>query len=193
MTMSGSEDDYARAQRLSREGRYREALETYLVLAESEPQNGELYAFIGSMYFNGRGTAVDRGKAVWWCERAAEIGHLPAFVLLYKIYSMQEEWDAARNALEIAAIQGYSPALYYLGRLYRFGMGVTKDNERAHDYFKRAWARGHVFALRELAGSYMRGERGLLGIPNGLVMLARSVLLAAKIGWRDPTSERIQT
>ncbi len=56
---------------------------------------------------------------------------------------------AAREWLPHAA-QGNPEALFQLGQLYRRGLGVEQDVERAERYYRRAAQRGHVLAQGNL-------------------------------------------
>jgi TPR repeat protein len=49
------------------------------------------------------------------------------------------------------------------------GKGVAVDLQRAYDVLSNAAMRGHAYALRELAVQDLRGGRGVLWVPFGLV------------------------
>jgi hypothetical protein len=66
---------------------------------------------------------------------------------------------AAFRAFSIAADRGDLEALNMLGRCHEHGWGVPADQDRAADCFRRAAARGHVWAKVNLAQILMRRGR----------------------------------
>jgi len=115
--------------------------------------NAEAQFKIGEMYETGFGVKQDMALANEWISKSARQGHEVAkFKLLF--------WDMKKNGLtaqnkpryealvaSAAAEDGY--AQYYLGKLYANGAGVTKDSEKALDWFNKATLQGIVEAERE--------------------------------------------
>jgi len=189
--MSREKDElWERAAELYRRKDYAAAFPLYLGLAEDFGDHGELVLFVGHLYYFGRGTQKDEDEAVRWFRRAAELGVLKARLWLAGIYIAKGQRLAAREELEEAANLGWAPAMYYLGKMYELGLGVPVDPERASDYFQAAAQRGHVFAERQLALSLMRGH-GLRGLFAGLKRFALNMIVATKIHWTDPKSDRL--
>ncbi len=57
-----------------------------------------------------------------------------------------------------AAEKGDRHALNSLGTMYRDGVGVYKDDQKALEFFKKSAEKGHHAAMRELAFAYLEGR-----------------------------------
>jgi TPR repeat protein len=93
--------------------------------------------------------------------------------------------------IQKAAVQGYAPALYRLGLLYRDGLGVTASKDEAYNCWERAAAFGHPYAQREIALELVKGRAGLAGVARGLYWFLRMPLLAVRLISKDPDSEML--
>ena len=60
------------------------------------------------------------------------------------------DYAAAADQWRVHAAQGNAEALFNLGQLYRQGLGVGKDAEKAEGYYIRAAERGHAAAQSNL-------------------------------------------
>lgn len=60
------------------------------------------------------------------------------------------DYAAAADQWRVYAAQGSAEALFNLGQLYRQGLGVDKDAEKAEVYYTRAAERGHAAAQSNL-------------------------------------------
>ena len=91
---------------------------------------------LGVLYDEGRGVAVDRGRAEAWWRRAAGLGHRAAQHNLALLYlsgdSGHDDRPQATVWLEAAAAGGFAPSQYVLGGMYADGRGVPRDDSRAH-------------------------------------------------------------
>lgn len=190
--MTDGDRAYEEARELYERGDYTAALQAYRALAAMMPQHGELYAFIGKMYAEGRGTAINLEDATGWYSRALEAGYWPASLSVARLLGRRDLWAQARTMLEVAALQGYSPAMYYLGMIHKTGRGTVKDQERALLYFRRAATQGHVFARKEVALHLIRGGGGILMIFKGIGLLASALWTAFRTYWRTPNSDTIR-
>lgn len=178
------------ASRLFEEGRYVEAFHDYEELA----QNGSVTAqtVVGWFYYMGHGVTQNRETARQWLERAAGSGSAVALFYLGGLHRGQKRYQEALKHLEGAAEQNYSPALYHLGIMYDEGEGVTVDKDRAQYYLTKAAGLGNLRAQKDIAMSLIMGERGVWRIPQGVVSLARVLVTAVRVGWKDPDSDRIR-
>ncbi|SFM52089.1 Sel1 repeat-containing protein [Ectothiorhodospira mobilis] len=59
--------------------------------------------------------------------------------------------DLAVGWLRLAAQEAYPEAMYWLGRCHVAGQGVDRDEEAGLEWIRRAAARGHVIAQRQMA------------------------------------------
>lgn len=80
-------------------------------------------------------------------------GDFPHWYVLFKGI----DFKLALQCFEIAAKSGLWNALYNLGVLYRDGLGVDKDPEKAFDYFRRAAESMEPAPIRHLAKCYREG------------------------------------
>ena len=183
---------YEKAKSLYHARRYREALDVYLSLAETDSRSGEVLLQIGSMYYKGLGTSKNSEEAERWLQRAVEVGSPAAQYYLAAIRSQQGRYAESRELLERAASRAYAPAIYRLGVTYELGHSVPRDRRKAYELFKDAAAAGHVLAQRQIAVSLMRGERGFLLIPTGLLMIAKVLVNFIRFYIANPGDERIQ-
>lgn len=112
---------------------YSSAFSLFLPLAEGG--NTEAQAYLGQMYFEGKGTVRNDAKAVRWFSRAAEQGSAQAQYALSFFYrtgrGVRQSDEKAAQWLEKAARQGHQAAQYDLSALYLSGVGVPKDQVKA--------------------------------------------------------------
>jgi TPR repeat protein len=182
---------YAQARELHDAGRFQEALRVYEQLASINPSDGRVSLLIGNLYWWGTGTAPDHVQGERWLERAARSGEHRAYLSLAAICASQGLPDSERAWLEEAAAKGYAPALYYLGSAWEFGRWGRIDRARAVEQYERAAAKGYRHAAMRLGVSLMRGERGLLRMPLGMLRYAASFVQMVVLLYRDPSDERV--
>jgi uncharacterized protein len=178
------------ASRLFRAGRLEEAFQEYLELAEG----GSVLAqtLLGWLYYKGLGVTQDCGKAKMWLERAAASGAAVALFYLGGFYRGQRKYRAAIDYLERAAEQDYPPALYHLSIMYDEGEGVAVDRDMAQQYLTKAAQLGNLRAQKEVAMGLIRGGGGAWRIPKGVLMFVCAIVTTARVGWKDPDSDRIR-
>ncbi len=170
-------------------GEYKEALEKYRVLAERGSAPAQVR--VGWMYHTGRGVGEDREEARRWYKAAADTGSALGQFYLARLYLQEKDYATGLEFLGKAASQNYTPALARLGDLYDRGLaGVKRDREKALQYYQQAATGGHVIAQKRIALRMIRGQLGLLRIPQGFYALAPVLWSAFKLLWRDPYDER---
>ena len=115
--------------------------------------NAEAEFKIGEMYETGFGVKKDMKEAVSWITKAAAQGHETAsFKMLY--------WDIEKNGLKgenkkkfadlrAKANNGNIQAMYYLGKMYAYGVGVKKNYDKSLDWLNKATFAGVLEAERE--------------------------------------------
>ncbi|MCY3680330.1 MAG: tetratricopeptide repeat protein [Gemmatimonadetes bacterium] len=64
---------------------------------------------------------------------------------------IDQDFLEAVKWFKCAADQGHSHAQFDLGMIYRFGLGVPRDEKEAVKWFKRAADQSHVHARHELS------------------------------------------
>ena len=75
--------------------------------------------------------------------------------------------------------------MYQLGRMYRHGLGVSRDLDVARNYNEQAAQEGHLFARRDLARELLKGRRGLSLVPVGLFRMLQIGWTALRTASRD--------
>ena len=71
--------------------------------------------------------------------------------------AQQEGLDQARALLLEAAAQGHMDALELCGDMYRFGLGVPKDDRLASVYFEKSAQQGHIVCQYNVGVHYRDG------------------------------------
>jgi len=147
-------DGFAEGQAAYQAGRYADALERWLATAaEGDPR---AQFAVGTLYFQGVGTAQDLEASARWFRLAAEQGFSPAQHNLGNAYKrghgVPPDERLASHWWRRAAEQGFAPAQLNLGTQYYFGYGVPRDRNEALRWYRRAAENGHPDARRLLAG-----------------------------------------
>ena len=76
------------------------------------------------------------------------------------------------------AEQGYAPAQYNLGQMYKKGYGVPQDYETAVKWYTLAAEQGDAFAQYNLGSMYKKGK----GVPRDYKTAVKWYTLAAEQG-----------
>jgi len=130
-------------------------------------------AYLGSAYENGPSGMKDNERALSWYAQSAERGNPTGQFLLGSLYRKVGRATLAREPLEKAAAQGFTPASYRLYLMYERGDGVDQDHTAARKYLHQAVNEGHVYAIRALALQMLRGKYGILGVLKAPFLIGR--------------------
>lgn len=168
---------------------YADAFRAYMTLAEQGIPSAQ--DFVGWMYLGGVGTSIDSERARAWFRKAAASDNAWAQYHLACMALYEDSFEEARELLERAVQQGNLPAIFRLGIMYNFGQGVPTDHEKAKTYFDLAAQHGHLPALRDIAREMIRGERGFWRRFQGILLLVKTALSAARIYWSNPYDKRL--
>lgn len=161
-------------------GDFKAAFEAYFELAELGNKNCQ--AFVGDLYYLGRGVGQDTDKACYWLEKASEGGEVKAQFLLGKIYAGKGEHSKAFEWYEKAGHQGYAPAIYKMAIYAEKGRVGSVDKTLALKLYREAAEKDHLYAKRTLAYRLLVGWGGIARIPEGIVWLYRMIVDGYKIG-----------
>lgn len=134
----------------------------------------------------------DLCEAEHWYRMACEAGSPEAGFHLGRLYLKNQSSDQAREAFEIGAGRGYAPCLFHLGRIYRDGLGVESQFDRAREMFERAASLDHIYAKRALGRLLLSGRFGFLGRLKGLRLVLVAAIDATKEIQKNPDSERLK-
>lgn len=115
---------------------------------------------IAEMYEKGENLDQDFAEAAKWYRKAAEKGVHPAQVklagMLIAGQGVTQDYREARHWCEVAARE-FAAGMYCVGRIYRQGLGVTKDPKAAAKWLQRAAYYGEGNAMFELGEMYWNG------------------------------------
>ncbi len=122
----------------------------------------------GLALLQGRDEPIDETRAVKHFRLSAQAGHALARAELALCCwrgqgTSQDRAEALRQArqalpaVRAAAGKGDADARYALAGLYRFGVGVAKDEKEALRWYGRAAGQGHVAAMTSLAKLHLGG------------------------------------
>ena len=97
---------------------------------------------LGILYADRRLPILNKEKSEYYFTLAVEQGYKQAgfYLAWHKIYFAinQDELDAARREAELEMTSGNDNAAYLLGEIYRRGLGVNPDPEKALEMYLRA-------------------------------------------------------
>jgi TPR repeat protein len=171
------------------QGQFTEAYALCLPLAETGSLDAQLQ--LGWMLHTGNGVPKDLKQAQYWYERATRSNSPRAEFYLASVFWNSREFDKAREWCERAASHGFTPAVYHLGRMYRHGVGIAMDEERGLRYLDQAARDGHLLARRDIARDMLKGNRGILRIPVGLLALCRLFWPTYKTALTNPLDDSL--
>ena len=139
---------------------------------------------IGKMYYCGLGTEQDYEKAFLWYQKSSSQGHPYASYSVGQMYSKGEYVTANEEATQKyykEALSGFlelesknqaaDNLLYKIGSMYKNGLGIEVDMDKAIYYFQRSAELGNRNAKRILSLEYISGEHMEQNIEKGLAML----------------------
>lgn len=134
-------------------GDYASAFKDWLPLA----QQNDLAAMrnVALLLRKGLGTERDPVRALFFYERAAEAGFVPAQLNAAFMYlegdGIPRDYKKASFWLHLSAVAGEPIAQYNLGVMFEKGLGVSRDLPRAMGWYALAARQGHSMALGRLA------------------------------------------
>lgn len=151
---------------------FSDALAGFLSLEKDKP-DAQLEYRIGSMYLNGKGTAVDLHKALERFLKSADGGN--AFAAYQAAQILSDKKDAGRDGDETQEEQLYSDALsgflslekdnpdaqleYRIGSMYLNGKGARKDIDAAMFWFRLSAQYGNPYAEYQMAELFDEGTK----------------------------------
>jgi TPR repeat protein len=144
---------------------------------------------LGIIFMKHNRSNSDMDTAMKWFEMASDKGMILGHFFVGALSARSKHYDRAVEFYKKGASVGHPPSLYRLGWLYMNGFGVGRDAETACDFWARAASLGQVYAKRDLARMLINGQRGALGVIEGIGMLGSAVLDLWKISISNPGSE----
>lgn len=127
--------------------------------AKNDP---EAMVQVGLMFSNGAAGERDLTKALYYFERAAELGHAPGKTALGDCYlfakGVERDEKRAATLLKEAVDGGDKRAMDLLGTCYDRGWGMEKNPEEAARLYERSSKLGYYPALGNLGVLYINGS-----------------------------------
>ena len=163
-------------------------IEKAIRVCESEPCALllECQRFLGWRYYE----KDDFEAALNWFGKAVEQGDAEAAFGVGSVYFVRRSFPAAAQYFKQAADGGYGRACHWLGYIYRQGLGVSRSDDAAVNWYKQGAAQGYLVAERALMHLvWIRG--GAIARIRTLPRYLYIVLKAAVIALRDIHDQRI--
>ncbi len=126
----------------------------------AEAKNGEAAFRLGLIYDNGINTDVDPEEAMKWFQKGWDLGHYDSFlnVVIKLMDGSEEEQKKAFKLFEPYKYKDTYPA-FYIGVMYRDGIGTKVDLEKALYQFKLAAKMNHPEAEKHAKELEKRMEK----------------------------------
>lgn len=176
--------EYVSAQEMDRNENYVKALALY----ESAYKKGNLLAGIklALLYSDGRGTDMSKERAYQIFSVVQKKGDPLAKAWISEYYRMgyavPQDKIKAKEILENCAADleqmcacGDAEAQYYLGYEYLYGLSLEKNETKAFDLLKKAYASGIISAGVALADCYINGVGCPVDVKWGVTLLEACV------------------
>jgi TPR repeat protein len=109
--------------------------------------------YAGHHYASGIGTEQDESAAIRWYTRAAKQGHTYSRQLIENYSGEKIKPTTRMTPFEKhmdEALGGDAGAQFIMGRYHEEGIGVTKDSEKAKEWYSKAAEQGHAGAKNAL-------------------------------------------
>ncbi|WP_280806774.1 tetratricopeptide repeat protein [Variovorax boronicumulans] len=114
-------------------------------------------------------------QAAAYYERAAAHGHPLGCFCFGRWLTKAGEHTKAYRFYAMGADRQHLPSMFRVGYSLAHGKGISQDLQRSYKVLKEAAMHGHAFALRELGLQDLRGRRGIVWRPIGLVEILAAV------------------
>lgn len=172
--------DFERARDAYVRGQYKEAFDLWQGRAEAG--DAEAQAWLGSLYANGEGVAVDDAAALSWYLKAAEQGNHMAQANVGAFYFMgrgaPRNIDLAVKWLTAAAEGKDLNGLFNLAVICAKGDGIAQDLAKSAELYRQAAELGHYPSQSRLGYIYFHGK----GVVKDRVQAYLWLSLAAQHG-----------
>jgi len=161
-------DEMSRGLSAYQAGRYQEAYQSWLPLAQKGDANAQYN--LGLLYRNGQGVKQDDRQALVWFSQAAQQGLLDAQYNTGLMYMEGRgvaisKTDAFRW-WELAAVKGHAASQHNLAVLYAYGIATGIDTARALQLWESSAVQGYPPARQALYQAYSEGLFGLQADPQ---------------------------
>lgn len=124
---------------------------------EKYPDN---YFSLGYLYDKGYGVKQDYDKALYWYEKAINLGNSStAMNNVGFIYYTRKDYSQAKYWFEKATAKGSAVGTFSLAYIYEYGLGVELDINKAIELYEKSANGGYVNAMFNLGLIYLNGTK----------------------------------
>ena len=157
---------------------------------EELADSGSIMSMLYLAHEHGHGALSSRNleASINWYERAINAGSVLASFHLGLLYKGVGRFAEAFDAFKVGAEADLAASIYQLGRMYRDGLGVSKNLQEAQELWDRASVLGHPYAKRNVACFLISGRRGILNVPRGFLLLFAAIFQTFRLSMYEPTS-----
>jgi len=138
------------------------ALREFSVLADQGDADAQY--FLGSLYQHGDGVAKNIDKAIPWLEKATHQNHFGATNAVAVIYAGENkkvrDYDKAARYFKLVAKQDVPEAMYNLGLMFMYGLGIEQSTPQAAQWFQQSAVHGIAAAQYKLGMLIKQGDSG---------------------------------
>lgn len=149
------------------------AFDLYQTLADEGHVESQVH--VAWMLTQGIGCQKDESRATVYYERAAANGHPLGCFYFGRWLTRAGDHAKAYRFYAMGAERRHLPSMFRVGYSLAHGKGVSVDLRRSYAVLTEAAMHGHAFALRELGLQDLRGRRGIVWQPLGLVEILAAV------------------
>jgi TPR repeat protein len=159
------------------------------MLAMAEQESLLSMLTVAGAYLKGNGIPLDKEQAEYWYRQVANAGSVFAHHCLGRLYLQQKRYGEAKTEFEFSGARGYAPANLDLAKIYLWGWGEDKSEERARRYMQRAADGGNLPAKVYLTKAKIRESPNWLAKIKGVLTLMSVAFqmfsIAKKSGFDD--------
>lgn len=87
----------------------------------------------------------------------------------------KKDYESARKFFEISADNGKGLSYFYLGIIYKYGLGVESDLYKSFNYYSKAMKMGIDIAYKSVAEMYFLGEGVPADVKKGLEIFDKAI------------------
>lgn len=125
----------------------------------AEQGDPDSQAIVGDFYLNGEFVEKDEQEAIKWFQLSADNGKMQAQRLLGYYYREETmDYQKALFYFMRAAEQGDANSQNEVGVMYKYGLGVEKDDAQAFEWYQKSADQGYALAQRNVGFCYKFGK-----------------------------------
>jgi TPR repeat protein len=135
----------------------------------------DAYIYLGNLYNSGIYTNKNTSLALSFFLKGVELGSIECMCGAAEVMMTEDIEGNFLSLIKLAAKLGSSEALYLYGMCYYYGKGVTRNLNKAIDFFEKASIDNNIRGTRMLGESFMTGSHDDLN--KAISILNKAVVL----------------